>query len=94
MAEPRPKGNRPDWELRYLNKDTDEKGQVGVGWNNEDGSIRVRLNTRVTLCAGPECILTLFKFRDYQGIPAGTKRGDAFPKDYKPTQSEIDERPF
>jgi len=102
MAEPKPKGSRPDWEFRFLNKATDEKGQVGVGWNNADGSIRVKLNTRVVLEAGPDCILTLFVFRDYQGIPTGTKLGDAFPKDPqlpKPTkdktQQQIDDNiPF
>lgn len=54
------KGRQPDWDFRFLDKATDEKGKVGVGWTNADGSIRIKLNTRVILEAGPDCILTLF----------------------------------
>jgi hypothetical protein len=54
-------GRKPDWELRYLNKDTDEKSQAGVGWNNDDGSIRIKLNARIMLIGEKSCILTLFK---------------------------------
>lgn len=64
MTNPRPKGRMPDWELRYLNKDTDEKGQVGAAWTNDDGSIRIKLNPRVVLEAGPDCVLTLFVWQD------------------------------
>jgi len=56
MARPRkvasnakPKGNTPDYRLKMFNKMTDEKGEVGAGWLNEDGSISIRLNPCVQL---------------------------------------------
>lgn len=87
MAEPRAKGRMPDWDLRYLNKETDEKGSVGCGWNNEDGSIRVKLNTRVVLAADPSCILTLFRPRDKEAL-----KDNPFKRAL--TQQEIDDKPF
>lgn len=83
MNAPTVKGGQPDWDFRFLDKSTDEKGQVGVAWTNADGSIRIKLNTRVVLEGGPSCILTLFPKRsgdtirtDKQplGHPALTKK--------------------
>jgi hypothetical protein len=87
MSKEKPQGNRPDWDLRYLNKETDEKGSVGVAWNNADGSIRIKLNPRVTLVGEPSCILTLFKPRD------GGKLTDR-PFERQLSQQEIDDKPF
>jgi len=89
MSEPKPRGRKPEWELRYLNKETDEKGKVGVGWDNEGGSIRIALNTKVVIQADPSCILTLFPFREYQGIAPGTKLSQPVL-----TQQQLDDKPF
>ncbi|CAK0777750.1 hypothetical protein CCP3SC15_580017 [Gammaproteobacteria bacterium] len=89
------RGRTPEWDLRFLNKATDEKGSVGAAWNNEDGSIRIKLNTCVVLSAGPDCILTLFKKDpNFKGIPSGSRGKDTFPRGHKPTQEETDDRPF
>jgi hypothetical protein len=68
---PQTRGRTPDWEFRYLNKDTEERGQVGAAWTNDDGSIRVKLNPCVVLRGGAEYVFTLFKWNsDYQGKTA------------------------
>lgn len=43
------KGRKPDFRLKVFDKDTEESGEVGAGWLNDDGSISVRLNHWVVL---------------------------------------------
>lgn len=67
---------QPNYNLAYLNKKTDERGKVGVGWANPNGSITVKLNPCVVLSAVDlrECVLTLFpndRRDDYNGHPGG-----------------------
>lgn len=42
-------GRKPDYKVSALNKDTEEKGPVGVAWINEDKSISIKLNSFVKL---------------------------------------------
>ncbi len=51
---------KPTHRLRVLNKRTDEKGTVGAGWLNPDGSISIVLNQCVTLVQNSEVVITLF----------------------------------
>lgn len=53
-------GNKPDYKLHALDKETQEKNRIGAGWINEDGSIRVKLDAFVVLQASPNLVLTLF----------------------------------
>jgi hypothetical protein len=53
-------GRSPDLELKFLNKGTGEKGKIGVGWVNTDGSISIVLNKKVVLTENPEEVLMLF----------------------------------
>jgi hypothetical protein len=52
---------KPDFRLKFLHKVTSEKGDVGAGWQNNDGSISIRLNCCVHLVQNPDVVLTLFK---------------------------------
>ena len=54
------KSRQPDYDLSYLNKSTNEKGRIGVGWENDNGSISVKLNVLVRLESDPDMVLTLF----------------------------------
>lgn len=36
--------SRPDYVISVLDKDTDEKGEVGAAWINDDGSIGIKFN--------------------------------------------------
>lgn len=45
----RQKGRKPDFRLKVFDKDTEESGEVGAGWRNDDGSISIRLNGWVVL---------------------------------------------
>lgn len=50
----------PEWNVAILNKATEERGRVGVAWNNEDGSIGIVLNPCVVLRSSPDLVITLF----------------------------------
>jgi hypothetical protein len=52
---------KPTHELKFLNKVTNEKGKLGVGWENENGSISISLNPMVVLTQSNDLVLTLFR---------------------------------
>ena len=56
--------NTPAWELRFLDKSTEHRGKIGVGWNNEDGSIRIKLNPLVHVQENKDLVMTLFPYRE------------------------------
>lgn len=55
-----PKKVRPTHRLGMLNKRNEERGTVGAGWKNDDGSITIQLNTSVVLTQSKDIVLTLF----------------------------------
>lgn len=59
--------NQPDFDLVFLRKATGEKGKVGAGWSNPDGSISVVLNPFVQLEQNPDVVFRLFKRTPYGG---------------------------
>jgi hypothetical protein len=54
-------GIKPDYNLAALNKTTGEKNTIGAAWTQADGRISIKLNAFVTLQAGPDLVLSLFK---------------------------------
>lgn len=50
----------PTHRLKVLNKHTDARAEIGAGWQNEDGSIAIRLNPCVVLTAESMIVITLF----------------------------------
>ena len=50
----------PDYNVKVLDKATNEKGRIGAGWINEDGSISIVLNTFVVITSSPNLVITLF----------------------------------
>lgn len=50
----------PDYQVKALNKRTDEKGKIGVAWINEDKSITMVLHGFITIEADRDVIITLF----------------------------------
>lgn len=55
---------KPDWDVRAMNKATDEKATIGGAWNNDDGSIAIILNPFVFLESKKELLVTLFPRRE------------------------------
>ena len=51
---------KPHYRLKYLNKQTEEKGEIGAAWLNEDNSITVVLNPLVVVPQSKDVLLTLF----------------------------------
>jgi hypothetical protein len=45
-------GRRPDYRIMALDKDTEERGELGAGWLKEDGSIYLKFNPFVTVPVG------------------------------------------
>jgi hypothetical protein len=63
-------GRKPDFWLKAMNKQYNEKSKVGAGWKNADGSISIDLNPFVVLSAPitTDLVLTLFPIdRSYKG---------------------------
>lgn len=52
----------PEWQISALNKQTEERGNIGVGWNNADESISIRFNMLVSIPIGAKenLVITLF----------------------------------
>ncbi len=51
---------KPDYRLRFLNKNTERRGTVAAGWKNPDGSISIVLNDKVMLYQDKDEVLALF----------------------------------
>lgn len=58
----RPKftGRKPDYWLKAMNKDTNEKRKIGAAWNNVDGSISIDIDAFTLINSSPALVLTLF----------------------------------
>lgn len=64
----RKKSNPPDWRVHALNKQSDARGEIGVGWNNPDGSISVVYNPFVVVPVGQEFAIRMFPERPAPGV--------------------------
>lgn len=62
---------KPDWSISALVKSTNQRGPVGVGWTQPDGSIRIKINEFVTLTGGPDVVITMFPKTDHPKAKAG-----------------------
>lgn len=56
------KGRTPDYKLKRLDKQTNERMKIGATWINQDTSITVVLDPGVTITGGPNVVFTLFPF--------------------------------
>ena len=54
------KQKKPHYRLKFLNKRTEEHGEIGAAWLNEDQSISIVLNPLVVLSQSSDLVLTLF----------------------------------
>lgn len=74
-------GRAPDYQFHFLNKSTREKGKIGAAWNNDDGSIRIRLDPLIVLTSNTDLVLTLFKVneRDRKRYQNDQYDEDAYP---------------
>lgn len=55
---------KPDYRVAAMNKDTDDKSQIGAAWTNKDGSITIVLDSFVHLDGGKALLVTLFPNND------------------------------
>lgn len=59
-------GSRPTHRLTVFNKETQDKGEIGVAWENTDGSFSIRLNRSVVLSERDNWIIKLWPDRQQQ----------------------------
>lgn len=74
----------PDYKLKVFNKTTGQRGEVGAGWKNEDGSITINLNPCVVLTPDSNIAITLF-VNDSPAVRAQERRAN-----YKRGQKDED----
>lgn len=51
---------KPDYWVKAMNKDTNEKRKIGAAWVNSDGSISVDIDAFTVLQSSPSLVVTLF----------------------------------
>lgn len=54
------KGDKPDYVISAMTPGGGIKGKVGAGWTNPDGSIQVKLDPFVVLCAKDDLLIRMF----------------------------------
>lgn len=54
------KGRKPDYKIHALRHADGAKGEIGVAWNNPDGSLVLYFNPFVTVPSGPGFAVTAF----------------------------------
>ena len=60
MAQVFVKQKKPHYRLKFLNKRTEEHGEIGAAWLNEDQSISIVLNPLVVVPQSSDLVMTLF----------------------------------
>lgn len=78
-----PLPTKPDYSLGIMDKTNGRRGNVGVGWANDDGSINISLNPGVCLAYNPDLTLRLFKVATIQ--TKGRKQ---------PPQEDLEDLPY
>lgn len=63
---------KPTHILKVLEKTTDHRTEVGVAWQNKDGSLTISLNPCIVLAPNQNHVITLFKIDD-PAPPPGKK---------------------
>lgn len=82
----------PDYEIRALNKETQEKANIGAAWKKPDGSITLVFNPFVTVPTGKKFAITAFPV---EGKDARIAEAKKYRPDLTPQQLGYeDEIPF
>lgn len=54
-------GRKPEWIVSVLDKNTEKRGPVGAGWDNDDGSISIRFHMCTVIdTRTQDLVITLF----------------------------------
>lgn len=86
----------PTHNLCVREKDADARwGQIGVAWENEDGSFVIRLNPCVTLSQRDDLLIKLYrKDHGQRGGSNSSGRGRFGPQNGEATDEPFPEKPF
>lgn len=75
-------GRKPDYYIHALNKTNEERGRIGSGWKQPDGSIQISFNPFVSVPVGKEFVISLFLVTDKSTVDVETPA-------IKPMEDEI-----
>ncbi len=64
---------KPDYRVKALNKNTEEKGELGVAWKNPEGHITIVFNPFVVVPTGKDFVITMFPNTPF---PGSSKQGE------------------
>ncbi len=59
-SDPYAVGRRPDYKVSALSRSSEHKGNIGVAWVNQDGTVSIKLNPFTVLSAAQDLLITLF----------------------------------
>lgn len=67
----------PDWTVSAMDKENAQiKGNIGVAWNQPDGTIRIKLNPFVMLdTTKHQLVITLFRKDTFNAPPSKKSKG-------------------
>lgn len=87
-----PTAARPDYSLGIMDKTNGRRGNVGVGWDNDDGSINISLNPGVCLEYNPDLTLRLFPVATIQTKGKKQEDNEEYPYEKELTMNELTEQ--
>ena len=91
-------GRRPTHELRVKRRDSEDRGVVGVAWQNDNGTFSIKLRPCVVISSNDDVTILLVKIESggARPAPAGSRqpsrasRFDTFDVDNTPDPMEDD----
>lgn len=79
-------GNKPDFRVGALNRETDEKNsRVGGAWKNPDGTIDLRLDDFITITGSKSLYLRLWPNADQPYTTKNLAAGEPLPESSTPS---------
>lgn len=51
---------KPDYWVKAMNKETNEKRKIGAAWKNQDGSVSIDIDSFTVIASSPHLVITLF----------------------------------
>ncbi len=89
----RPKGRRPDYDLKVFHKETEKNAYVGAAWLDPNtGRINIHLDLCVHLQHDPNVILTLFPVDRDEDVPDDEPKKRSRPRN-QPRGGDPDDEP-
>lgn len=96
-------GRRPTHELRVKRRDSEDRGVVGVAWQNDNGTFSIKLRPCVVISSNDDVTILLVKIEGRsparpaapgQRQPSQLARFDVEDDGFNPMEDDRDDFPF